>query len=45
MSGVEEDIRHFDVICSEDVGLLVMRSLGSSERDVLTIKVTMAHQK
>jgi hypothetical protein len=45
MSGVEEDIRHFDAICYEDVRLLVVRSPGSEERDVLAMEVTMAHHK
>jgi hypothetical protein len=45
MSGVEEDIRHFDAICYEDVRLLVVRSSGSEERDVLAMEVTMAHHK
>lgn len=45
MSGVEEDIRHFDAICYEDVRLLVVRSPGSGERDVLAMEVTMAHHK
>jgi len=45
MSGVVEDIRHFDAICYEDVRLLVVRSAGSGERDVLAMEVTLAHYK
>jgi hypothetical protein len=45
VSGVEEDIRHYDAICYEDVRLLVVRSPGSEERDVLAMEVTMAHHK
>jgi len=44
MSRVEEEIRHFDALCYENVRLLVVRSLGSSERYVLTMEVTKAHQ-
>lgn len=45
ISGVEEDVRHFDAICYEDVRLLVVRNPGSEERDVLAMEVTMAHHK
>jgi hypothetical protein len=45
MSGVREDIRHFNAICYEDIRLLVVRSPGSGARDVLAIEVTIAHHK
>lgn len=41
----EEDIRQFDAICYEDVRLLVARSPGSGERDVLAMEITLAHHK
>ncbi|KAG4430257.1 hypothetical protein IFR05_014253 [Cadophora sp. M221] len=45
MSGMGEDIRHFDAICYEDVRLLVVRSPDNGGRDVLAMEVTMAHHK
>ena len=45
ISRVEEDVRHFDAICYEDVRLLVVRSPGSEERDILAIEVIIAYYK
>jgi hypothetical protein len=44
-SGVKEGMRYYDAIYYEDVRLLVVRSPGGGERDVLAIEVTMAHYK
>jgi hypothetical protein len=44
-SGFEGDMRHYDAICYEDVRLLVVRSPGGGERDVLAMEVTIAHHK
>jgi hypothetical protein len=45
MSGMGEDIRHFDAICYEDVRLLAVRSPDNGGRDVLAMEVMMAHHK
>ncbi|KAH8749255.1 hypothetical protein F5882DRAFT_525212 [Hyaloscypha sp. PMI_1271] len=44
-SRFKEDLRHFDTIYYKDMRLLVIRSPGGGERDVLAIEVTIAYYK
>ncbi|KAL5315253.1 hypothetical protein ACEPPN_017905 [Leptodophora sp. 'Broadleaf-Isolate-01'] len=41
----EIELRRFDALCYEDVRLLAVRNPVTGERDVLAIKVTVAHHK
>jgi hypothetical protein len=45
MSRVEGDTRLFNMLCYEDVCLLVVHSPNNSERDVLAIEVKLSHHK